>query len=118
MYHIIFTSFIKKENFSYFILDGGKELLSHCYVLEYLLNENKILIDEERLSQILSLRTQEWQNLADEVKGMIVTCPGMKPSSIRVDQLDREQCFPDKNSFPVIVHFGVRPPQLSYAGNP
>ncbi|XP_035232949.1 ribonuclease 3-like, partial [Stegodyphus dumicola] len=96
----------------------GKELLSLCEVLKYLLNANKILIDEQKLPEILSLPTQEWQNLADEVKGMIVTCPGMKPSSIRVDQLDREQCDPYKDIFPVIVHFGVRPPQLSYAGNP
>lgn len=101
-----------------FISDGGKELLSHCYVLDYLLKQNQILVDEKKLSKVLALNNLDWQDLADEVKGMIITCPGMKPSSIRVDQLDREQCVPDKEEFPVIVHFGVRPPQLSYAGNP
>lgn len=47
--------------------------------------------------------------------GMVVTKPGMKPCSLRVDQLDRETM--DEGRFPEIVHFGIRPPQLSYAGN-
>lgn len=102
------------------ILDGGKEILAHCHVLDYLLKENKVLITDEMLPEVLKIDEHKWQDLADEVKGMIVTCPGMKPSSIRVDQLDREQCAKDtdQSDFPVIVHFGVRPPQLSYAGNP
>jgi len=29
--------------------------------------------------------------IAKQLKGMIVTYPGMKPCSIRVDQIDREQ---------------------------
>ncbi|GBM59674.1 Ribonuclease 3 [Araneus ventricosus] len=99
--------------------EEGKELLSLNVIMEYLLNSNKILIDEENLAEILSYSNKKWQDLADEVKGMIVTCPGMKPSSIRVDQLDREHIDSHSEStFPVIVHFGVRPPQLSYAGNP
>ncbi|GIX85271.1 ribonuclease 3 [Caerostris darwini] len=99
--------------------DEGKELLSLSVVMEYLLKANEILIDENRLTEILNYSTKEWQDLADKVKGMIVTCPGMKPSSIRVDQLDREHIDSgSENKFPVIVHFGVRPPQLSYAGNP
>jgi ribonuclease-3 len=50
--------------------------------------------------------------------GMVVTYPGMKPCSVRVDQLDREQQKTKGVSYPEIVHFGIRPPQLSYAGNP
>lgn len=49
---------------------------------------------------------------------MVVTSPGMKPCSIRVDQLDRDQVSEETINYPVIVHFGIRPPQLSYAGNP
>lgn len=95
---------------------------------------------------------------------MVVTIPGMKPCSLRVDQLDREfdeakekpernlydefrdemsesasrtnetATLPDfsgtskenslKNQpdnfmrYPEIVHFGIRPPQLSYAKKP
>lgn len=47
-----------------------------------------------------------------------MTYPGMKPCSVRVDQLDREQQKADTLPYPEIVHFGIRPPQLSYAGNP
>ncbi|MGH0149111.1 UNVERIFIED_CONTAM: hypothetical protein FKN15_051102 [Acipenser sinensis] len=42
----------------------------------------------------------------------------LKPSSVRIDQLDREQFNPDVITFPIIVHFGIRPAQLSYAGDP
>ena len=43
-----------------------------------------------------------------------------RPSSIRIDQLDREKLKADvkRETFPVIVHFGIRPAQLSYAGDP
>lgn len=58
---------------------------------------------------------------------MIVTYPGKKPCSVRVDQLDRnppahqddaKNTIDVKSFYPEIVHFGIRPPQLSYAGNP
>lgn len=57
---------------------------------------------------------------------MIVTYPGRKPCSIRVDQLDRNietkeenESFDDMNiKYPEIIHFGIRSSQLSYAGNP
>jgi len=41
-----------------------------------------------------------------------------KPSSVRIDQLDREQFNSSVITFPIIVHFGIRPAQLSYAGDP
>lgn len=47
-----------------------------------------------------------------------VFVPLQKPSSVRIDQLDREQFNPDVITFPIIVHFGIRPAQLSYAGDP
>ncbi|GBP09114.1 Ribonuclease 3 [Eumeta japonica] len=62
-----------------------------------------------------------------EIESMIVTNPGKKPCSVRVDQLDRSPPVKDmekhnstdkKKYYPEIVHFGIRPPQLSYAGNP
>lgn len=54
------------------------------------------------------------------LQGMVVTYPGKKPCSVRVDQLDRNIDLQKEGSykFPEIVHFGIRPPQLSYAGNP
>lgn len=185
--------------------DNGRELLPMCEVLKYLLDSNKKLIDDETLKNIHNMTKTEWQNFADFVKGMVVTNPGMKPCSLRVDQLDRDtepevkivnasspgssrasrsmsqvtieskrsrSSSPDKKDveevknnqeieilesisskeeegeiksesqenndadnesicassasnlskksklYPEIVHFGIRPPQLSYAGNP
>ncbi|KAG8442493.1 hypothetical protein GDO86_011328 [Hymenochirus boettgeri] len=101
-----------------FLPDGGKEVLSMHQVLLYLLRCNKALVPEEEIANMLQWEELEWQKYAEECKGMIVTNPGMKPSSVRIDQLDREQFNPDVITFPIIVHFGIRPAQLSYAGDP
>nr|XP_048695629.1 ribonuclease 3 isoform X3 [Caretta caretta] len=101
-----------------FLPDGGKEVLSMHQILLYLLRCNKPLVPEEEIANMLQWEELEWQKYAEECKGMIVTSPGMKPSSVRIDQLDREQFNPDVITFPIIVHFGIRPAQLSYAGDP
>ncbi|KAF5890564.1 ribonuclease 3, partial [Clarias magur] len=101
-----------------FLPDGGKEVLSMHQVLLYLLCSNKPLVPEEEIANMLQWEELEWQKYAEECKGMIVTNPGMKPSSVRIDQLDREQFNPNVITFPIIVHFGIRPAQLSYAGDP
>ncbi|XP_066984255.1 ribonuclease 3 [Macrobrachium rosenbergii] len=100
------------------LADNGKEILSMNEVLNYLLKSNVPLMQPEDLATLLNMPQYQWQNYADQLKGMVVTCPGMKPCSIRVDQLDRDQVSEDIINYPVIVHFGIRPPQLSYAGNP
>lgn len=106
--------------------DNGKEILSMSEVLRHLLDNSGPLVSDAVLKEMQSLQQRDWQDYVDEVKGMVVTNPGMKPCSVRVDQLDRNvadlpECV-DANDptviHPVIVHFGVRPPQLSYAGNP
>ncbi|XP_029955449.1 ribonuclease 3 [Salarias fasciatus] len=101
-----------------FLPDGGKEVLSMHQVLLYLLRSSKPLVPEEEIADMLQWEELEWQKYAEECKGMIVTNPGMKPSSVRIDQLDREQFNPEVITFPIIVHFGIRPAQLSYAGDP
>ncbi|XP_038652450.1 ribonuclease 3 [Scyliorhinus canicula] len=100
------------------IPDSGKEVLSMHQVLLYLLRNSKPLVPEEEIANMLQWEELEWQKYAEECKGMIVTHPGMKPSSVRIDQLDREQFNPEVITFPIIVHFGIRPAQLSYAGDP
>ena len=76
------------------------------------------LNDEKVLADMAEMPAQDWQRVAERSKGMLVTFPGNKPSTLRVDQLDREH---DQGAarltFPDIVHFGIRPPQLSYAGS-
>ncbi|KAG5849911.1 hypothetical protein ANANG_G00076700 [Anguilla anguilla] len=99
-------------------LPGGKEVLSMHQVLQYLLRSSTPLVPEEEIADMLQWEELAWQKYAEECKGMIVTNPGMKPSSVRIDQLDREQFNPEVITFPIIVHFGIRPAQLSYAGDP
>nr|SZF06515.1 Ribonuclease 3 [Psoroptes ovis] len=108
--------------------NNGKELLSMSLVMDYLLKQSRQLIDETNLDKYNEWSTEEWNKFATKHKGFIVTCPSMKPCSIRVDQIDREKEDTSGNGhevknenedkYPVIVHFGIRPPQLSYAGNP
>nr|AFX89030.1 drosha [Mayetiola destructor] len=106
--------------------DNGKEILAMSEVLRYLLDNSGPLVSETVLENMQTLNQHDWQDYVDDVKGMVVINPGMKPCSIRVDQLDRNvtdlsECVdPDDPNIihPIIVHFGVRPPQLSYAGNP
>lgn len=103
--------------------NNGKEILAMSEVLKYLLKSNKLLFEDNSLDDLKYMTMDEWQNIVDEYKGMIVTNPKTKPYSIRVDQLDRDAVYgiedkTKKDGYPVIVHFGIRPPQLSYAGNP
>ncbi|KAI8432215.1 hypothetical protein MSG28_004666 [Choristoneura fumiferana] len=110
-----------------FLPEGGCEVLSMCEVLKYLLNESGLLIPPDMLEDVHGMDHYTWQKFVDRIKGMIVTYPGKKPCSVRVDQLDRSPPVNAKDVknpkelkkfFPEIVHFGIRPPQLSYAGNP
>lgn len=106
--------------------DNGKEVLAMAEVLRYLLENSGPLVPRATLVDMMNISQHDWQNYVDNIKDMVVTNPGKKPCSVRVDQLDRnvadlpECADPDDPSIahPVIVHFGIRPPQLSYAGNP
>ncbi|KAI8432216.1 hypothetical protein MSG28_004666 [Choristoneura fumiferana] len=84
-----------------------------------------LLIPPDMLEDVHGMDHYTWQKFVDRIKGMIVTYPGKKPCSVRVDQLDRSPPVNAKDVknpkelkkfFPEIVHFGIRPPQLSYAG--
>ncbi|XP_065156894.1 ribonuclease 3 [Atheta coriaria] len=100
--------------------DNGKEILCMKEVLQYLYDSSVPLIESTALKDMIKMSQSEWQSYADEIKGMVVTFPGKKPCSVRVDQLDRNIDLQEEGNykFPEIVHFGIRPPQLSYAGNP
>ncbi|XP_013101802.2 ribonuclease 3 [Stomoxys calcitrans] len=105
--------------------DNGKEVLAMCEVLKYLLDNAGPLVDKPLLNNLERTPQTEWQDYVDNFKGMLATKPGYKPSSIRVDQLDRNvadlpECYDKEDGlcYPAIIHFGIRPPQLSYAGNP
>ncbi|XP_005107264.1 ribonuclease 3 [Aplysia californica] len=123
---------------------GCKEVLSMNTVLSFLLRSARMLVEEKRVEELLNCGDEQWRTFVDEVRGMIVTSPGMRPSSLRIDQLDRKMTEPsvppsddpesasqekgaekeskqdreEKQRFPLIIHQGYRPAQLSYAGDP
>lgn len=101
------------------LTENGKEVLAMSEVLRYLLDNSGPIVDPKILKDMMNMDQHEWQDYVDYVKGMVVTNPGMKPCSVRVDQLDRNvvdlpECSSTDNGeiHPVIVHFGIRPPQL------
>lgn len=104
--------------------DNGKEVLAMSEVLRYLLDNSGPVVDQKTLQGMEKMSQYDWQDYVDTIKGMIVTNPAMKPCTVRIDQLDRAtadlpECIEENGiRHPVIVHFGIRPPQLSYAGNP
>lgn len=95
-----------------------------CFVLRHLLDNSGPLVDADVLGRVEKMSESSWLDYVGQVREMVVTNPGLKPCSMRVDQLDRNvsdlpECRDaDGTVNPVIVHFGIRPPQLSYAGNP
>ncbi|KAH9500714.1 hypothetical protein Btru_076335 [Bulinus truncatus] len=129
-----------------------KEVLSMNTVLTFLLKSSTPLVEESRINEIMQCAESDWHAMVDNLRGMIVTNPGMKPSSVRIDQLDRKFTTPaselsltkenmdndidkekrkmDTNQsekieeedeppkYPLIIHQGYRPAQLSYAGDP
>lgn len=96
------------------LTDNGQEILSMNEVLNYLIKSSTLLIDPDDMPRLVEMPQYKWQDFADEVKGMVVTYPGKKPCSVRVDQLDRSQVDqpPGVVAYPEIVHFCIRPPQL------
>ena len=87
------------------------------------MKSSKPLISDADVERIPTMSDAEWKSFVGEVRGTIVNQPGRMPSSVRVDQVDREvdksrSRTNNKPVYPEFVHFGIRPAQLSYAGDP
>ncbi|XP_049548423.1 ribonuclease 3-like, partial [Anopheles darlingi] len=96
--------------------DNGKEVLAMSEVLRYLLDNSGPLVLPEMMAMA---RASEWQYYVDYVNGMIVTIPGAKPHSLRVDQLNLDMPQTKAlNWYPTIVHYSYRSPKLCNASNP
>ena len=108
MFHFLprFTHRLSASN------DGCEEyeLLSMRKVFEHLIKSRKPLITEE----ILAGDRKSWKDFTGSCVNSLVTRPGWKPSSIRIDEIERSQ----NKDQPVIVHHGIRPVQLSFSGDP
>jgi len=77
-----------------FLSDDGKEILSPCEILRYLLDNQSPVMDKAMLEKCPTLSNREWVAYVEGMQGSIVTCPGKRPSSIRLDQLDRDHIMP------------------------
>ena len=99
--------------------ENGKEILSMNKVMSHLLEAGTTpLVDDVELMPVLKMPRVEWENeFVDKIRGQLVQFPGMKPPTLRVDQLDREQDDENVIKYPEVVHFGTCPPQMCYAGN-
>jgi len=67
------------------VVDNGKEILSMNEVLSYMLRSAAMLCEETELSNLLKLNESEWLSYVGEVRGMIVTYPGMVRNSHSVN---------------------------------
>jgi ribonuclease-3 len=70
------------------------------------LENNVPVISSDELSKCNLLSNREWLNFIEPLQGSIVTCPGKRPSSIRLDQLDRDNLDNNK-PYPLIIHFSM-----------
>lgn len=92
--------------------DNGKELLHPAEQIQYFLKHFKPLMPNDLFSRCKSMSVDAWDKYVSKVQGSIVWFPKHRPAAIRLDQLDREN-----SSYPVIVHFGIRPAVLSIQYN-
>ena len=110
---LILILIIDNLNLSYINnLDNGKEILSPSEILKYFLSNNKLVVSSSILSECTKMSNREWLNYVEPMQGSIVTCPGKRPSSLRLDQLDRDQLMhldQDENNstYPLIIHFSM-----------
>lgn len=53
------------------LTDNGKEILSMNKILEYLIKSCELLIPEDQLDYIMDLPQYKWQDMVDEIKGIV-----------------------------------------------
>uniref|UniRef100_A0A1I8GXX7 Ribonuclease n=1 Tax=Macrostomum lignano TaxID=282301 RepID=A0A1I8GXX7_9PLAT len=92
--------------------DGALELLPAWAILQHLLDNSGLLIEPDCLDSVLRMSKEEWRNFIDQWRGQLITYPGKKPSTIRVDQVDRCSAAAsaassdgrDKPTYPYVIH--------------
>jgi ribonuclease-3 len=90
----------------------GKEILSPCEILKHFLANNVPVVDKETLLKCHLFTNREWLNYVEPLQGSIVTNPGRRPASLRLDQLDRDHILkthPNQpnSEYPLIIHFSM-----------
>ena len=54
-----------------------QEILSMNTVLSFLLQSSGLLVDDKKLDLAMNCTTDQWRPFIDDVRGMIVTKPGL-----------------------------------------
>uniref|UniRef100_A0AAF5PTB3 Ribonuclease 3 n=1 Tax=Wuchereria bancrofti TaxID=6293 RepID=A0AAF5PTB3_WUCBA len=98
--------------------DGGKEILPMSIVMTYLIESYHCLVTESE-AQVLKQDADAFRDFAENVRGSLVMNANKRPSTIRVDLIDRPDFLPNNSDtlFPLITHFGVRPSSHTYNSN-
>ncbi|KAH8861658.1 Ribonuclease 3 [Schistosoma japonicum] len=100
------------------------ELLPVHVIMQYWLKEALTpVINMLELSSIQRLTAAEWSNYITNLRGTLACFPGKKPSTIRIDQLDRQSVSGQLNHqttliYPLIVHMTYTPMKLSLTREP
>ncbi|KAK4469763.1 hypothetical protein MN116_007283 [Schistosoma mekongi] len=100
------------------------ELLPVHVIMQYWLKEALTpVINMLELSSIQRLTATEWSSYIANLRGTLACFPGKKPSTIRIDQLDRQSVSGQLNHqttliYPLIVHMTYTPMKLSLTREP
>ncbi|OZC05079.1 hypothetical protein X798_07946 [Onchocerca flexuosa] len=104
--------------FVYSLPDGGKEILPMSVVMIYLIENYHPLVTESE-AQFLKQDADIFREFAENVRGSLVMNANKRPSTIRVDLIDKPDFLPNNPDilFPLVTHFGVRPSSHTYNSN-
>uniref|UniRef100_A0A3Q0KNJ2 Putative ribonuclease III n=1 Tax=Schistosoma mansoni TaxID=6183 RepID=A0A3Q0KNJ2_SCHMA len=100
----------------------GELLPVHVIMRHWLEEALTPVINMMELSSIQHMTTIEWSNHIANLRGTLACFPGKKPSTIRIDQLDRQSVTGQSNQtiliYPLIVHMTYTPMKLSLTREP
>ncbi|CAK5074023.1 unnamed protein product [Meloidogyne enterolobii] len=95
--------------------DNGKELLPLSSILSHFITNFKPLVDD-RLAQYFHINPLALVDFACQKKGEICINPKKKPLAIRLDLL--EKSADNKEFYPIITHFGIKPNAYAFLARP
>ncbi|XP_067943172.1 ribonuclease 3-like [Watersipora subatra] len=87
--------------------DNGIELLAMPHVLKYLLDNSHPLIESSALGAVATMDKKVWEEkVVKKYRLTLATVPGMRPSTLRIDNMDRPiQMQKDVIGYPQILHY-------------
>ncbi|KAL7070123.1 hypothetical protein ACQ4LE_010545 [Meloidogyne hapla] len=95
--------------------DNGKELLPLSSILSHFISNFSPLVDD-RLAQYFHINPLALVDFACQKKGEICINPKKKPLAIRLDLL--EQSTDNREFYPIITHFGMKPNAYAFLARP